>query len=106
MKIKYYENWEREWKRLKRMRFFYIVLPIFLTMLSIRIIQTYFHLKMAQLKTAAASYAASYATSKPQPVPLSKEPFPTETIDTPVVSRPVDCRTAEPKESSRTVTEE
>ena len=103
MKAKHYNHWEKEWRRLKRLRFFYLVLPVFLTMLSIRIIQTYFHLKMAQLKSAAASCTAV----RPQPVPLKKEAFPTETIDTPVVSHPADSGKEITKNiSSCTVTEE
>ena len=50
MKKGVYQDLEREWRKLKRFRFFYIVLPVFLTMLSVRIIQVYFHLKMEQLK--------------------------------------------------------
>ena len=52
MKKGVYQDLEREWRKLKRFRFFYIVLPVFLTMLSVRIIQVYFHLKMEQLKKA------------------------------------------------------
>ena len=56
MKKGFYQDWEREWRKLKRMRFFYLVLPVFVTMLSVRIIQVYFHLKLEQVKKQAASY--------------------------------------------------
>lgn len=55
MKKGLYQDFEREWRKWKRLRFFYFVLPVFLTILSVRIIQVYFHLKMEQLKKAAAA---------------------------------------------------
>ena len=58
MKKGFYQDWEREWRKLKRMRFFYLVLPVFVTMLSVRIIQVYFHLKLEQVKKQAAKVCA------------------------------------------------
>lgn len=54
MKKGLYQDFEREWRKWKRLRFFYFVLPVFLTMLSVRIIQVYFHLKMEQLKNGVS----------------------------------------------------
>lgn len=64
---------EREWKKLKRRHFFYLVLPIFLTMLSVRIIQVYFHLKMEQLKRAAASQSPAEGGRQAVPEPARAE---------------------------------
>ena len=64
---------EREWKKLKRRHFFYLVLPIFLTMLSVRIIQVYFHLKMEQLKQAAASQSPAEGGRQAVPEPARAE---------------------------------
>ena len=64
---------EREWKKLKRRHFFYLVLPIFLTMLSVRIIQVYFHLKMEQLKRAAASQNPAEGGRQAVPEPARAE---------------------------------
>ena len=127
MKKGLYQDLEKEWKKLKRFRFFYIVLPVFLTMLSVRIIQVYFHLKLERFKKAAASCrreamgearkdaenspsgadAAQKAGSAPAASPAAKpvpEPIQAEKADMEFITpQPV---AAASQEGSCTVTEE
>ena len=108
MKKGVYQDLERDWRKLKRFRFFYIVLPVFLTMLSVRIIQVYFHLKMEQLKKAAASCGRELKKPDPVPAPAQKAEMEFFTPE-PAVPDP-SAEAPEPEETIRegscTVTEE
>ena len=100
MKKGFYQDLEKEWKRLKRLRFFYFVMPDFLTMLCIRIIQVYFHLKLEQVKRQAALFRRETENTPAVPVPVPSEnagaEFITpEPVGEPVQAQPVSCTVTE-----------
>ncbi len=101
MKKGFYQDLEKEWRRLKRLRFFYFVMPVFLTMLCVRIIQVYFHLKLEQVKRQAAAVSAEPKKKPSAPVPAPSQKADVQTVTPEPAGEPVPVQTV-----SCTVTEE
>lgn len=73
MKKGLYQDLEKEWRKLKRLRFFYFVLPLFLIMLCARIVQVYVHLKLELARQQAVSCSRENPEKPAKPVPVPAE---------------------------------